>query len=121
VLLKKLKDSGMFRRWLSRDAVGSKSLPIALLLLGALRYLGRGLTFDDLEEYTSINEETHRQFFRRFIEYGATVLYREYVQYPQTATEYMLSAKKNSLLVVCMEQAFHRMQPTLSCGDVATT
>jgi hypothetical protein len=31
-----------FRRWMSYDATGSPSSPIELLLLGALRYLGRG-------------------------------------------------------------------------------
>jgi hypothetical protein len=31
-----------FRRWMSRDATGSLSSPIELMLLGSLRYLGRG-------------------------------------------------------------------------------
>jgi len=31
-------------------------------LLGALYYLGHGWDFDDLEEATNINKETHRQF-----------------------------------------------------------
>ena len=37
--------------------------PIELLILGTLHYLGRGWTFDDLEEATGIGEETHRVFF----------------------------------------------------------
>lgn len=89
VLLDKVKSAAIyFKRWMSKDAAGKKSSPIELLLLGALRYLGRGLTFDDLEEYTAINEETHRQFFHRFIDYGSEVLHDEYVRYPKNAFEY---------------------------------
>lgn len=88
-LLEKMKTSGdWFGRWQRKDAVGDDPSPLGLMLLGALRYLGRGLTFDDLEEYTAISEETHRQFFHRFIEYGEKVLYPEYVIMPQTAAEY---------------------------------
>ncbi len=36
--------------------------PIPLLLLTSLRYLGRGLTFDDLAENTAMSEETVRVF-----------------------------------------------------------
>jgi hypothetical protein len=77
-----------FQRWRGRDAVGDKASPLGLLLLGALRYLGRGLTFDDLEEYTAIGEETHRQFFHVFIKYGAETLYPQHIQMPSTAPEY---------------------------------
>ena len=88
VMLKRLEDSGYFQRWYSTDASGVKASPIELLLLGALRYIGRGLTFDDLEEYTAINEETHRQFFHVFIDFGANYLYPRYVRFPTTAEEY---------------------------------
>jgi hypothetical protein len=88
VMLKRLDDSGYFKRWYSRDASGVKASPIELLLLGALRYIGRGLTFDDLEEYTTINKETHRQFFHVFIDFGANYLYPRYVQFPTTDKEY---------------------------------
>ena len=87
-LVEEVLESGMFTRWQGKDAVGCDSSPIELLVLGALRYLGRGLTFDDLEEYTAINEETHRQFFHRFIEFGATVLHAKYVRFPRNAAEY---------------------------------
>jgi hypothetical protein len=52
-LLDCLEDLPAFSRWYRNDAVGQSASPIELLLLGALRYLGRGLTFDDLEEYTA--------------------------------------------------------------------
>ena len=72
----------LFLRWQCNDAVGRLPSPLQLLLLGALRYIGRGWTFDDLEESTSISEETHRQFFHCFILWGSTVLYDSYVAYP---------------------------------------
>ena len=60
------------------------SPPSSLLLLDALRYLGRGRTFDDIEEARSINAEMVRQFFHKFIKYGSTALYDKYVVTPMT-------------------------------------
>jgi hypothetical protein len=48
------------------------------MVLGAFRYLGRGWTFDDIEENTGISQETHRQFFHAFIEVRSTILYKKY-------------------------------------------
>jgi hypothetical protein len=36
------------------------------MLLGSLCYLGRGFTFDDLEESTFVSESSHRKFFHEF-------------------------------------------------------
>jgi hypothetical protein len=83
-LLADLSNSGKFKRWQSADAVGRPSSPLALMLLGALRYLGRGWTFDDVEEATLIDEETHRQFFHCFIDYCSTTLYKRYVISPSS-------------------------------------
>ncbi|CAB9523595.1 Plant transposon protein [Seminavis robusta] len=68
--------------------MGQESFPIQLMVLGALRYLGRGLTFDDLKEFTAINEETHRQFFHVFIQFGSSDLFQEYVTHPVNAEQY---------------------------------
>lgn len=76
-----------FRAWMSFDATGKPSSPIELLLLGSLRYLGRGFTFDDIEEATCISEETHRRFFAVFIKFGRAVLYPKWVRLPKTALE----------------------------------
>ena len=54
VLVAKCKANQMFRRWLGRDATKREASPIELLLLASLRYLGRGLTFDDLFSIDSI-------------------------------------------------------------------
>ena len=48
---------------------------MALLVLGALRFLGRGWCFDDLEECTYVSAETHRRFLLAFIEVGSTSWY----------------------------------------------
>jgi DDE superfamily endonuclease len=79
----------IFQRWRGRR----DSSPIELLVLGALRYLGRGLTFDDLEEFTAIHEETHRQFLHKFIEFGSTTLYKLFVQMPTNAEQYKVSQR----------------------------
>ena len=60
---------------------------MTLLLLCALRYLGRRLTMDDLEEYCGINGETIRQFVHKFLDFGSSVLYNKYVKNPQNALE----------------------------------
>jgi len=53
----------------SAASVGSPSSPIGLLLLGSLRCIGCGLTFDAFEECAAMNEETHHQFFHVFVEH----------------------------------------------------
>jgi len=82
-----MKQSGHFQHWMNRDAANWKPSPIELLTLATLHYLGRGWTFDDLEEATFINCETIRQFFHRFIDYGSTVLYNMHVIFPTTTEE----------------------------------
>ena len=72
-------DHEMFCSWTSNDAAGVKPSDTKLLLLGALRYIGRAWTFDDIEEATAISRETNRRFFLVFIEYGSSVLYKKYV------------------------------------------
>jgi exo-beta-1,3-glucanase (GH17 family) len=60
----------------------SAATPLEILVLGALRYLGRGWTFDDLSESTGVHAEVHRQFFHVFISFGSEVLYKGYVVTP---------------------------------------
>ena len=54
-----------------------RDLPVELLVLCALRYLGRGWTFDDCEESTAIDKEVHHCFFQVFIRFGSTELYQK--------------------------------------------
>ena len=69
------------------DCRGVMGVPLELLVLGSLRYLGRGWTFDDLEEATGISEESHRVFFHRFISCVRKFLFPKWVKAPQTASE----------------------------------
>jgi hypothetical protein len=49
---------GYMKRWKDGATAANKkpAAPLCLLLLCALRYLGRGWTFDDLEESTAISD-----------------------------------------------------------------
>lgn len=86
-LVEEAKEKVWFPRWSGTDATGRSASPIELLLLGSLRYLGRGWTFDDIEEATAVSEEVHRVFFHQFVSVGSTVLYPRYVQMPRTSEE----------------------------------
>jgi hypothetical protein len=76
-----------FQCWMSCDATGLPSSPIEIMVLGALRYLGRGLTFDDIEEASCVSEENHRQFFEVFIIFGRKVLFPKWVVPPKNKVE----------------------------------
>ena len=78
----KLNSSPILKTWRhgNKDCTGQPASPLELLSLGALKYLGRKCSFDDLEELTFISERTHERFFRKFIEFGDSTLYPEYVQ-----------------------------------------
>ena len=83
----------LFYRWTQNDCVGSRPSDYRLLLLGTLRYLGRSLTFDDIEEYTFISGEVHRNFFSIFLEYGSTVLYQKHIIDPASKMDTSLLEK----------------------------
>ena len=91
-LLELVKKEPSFNRWDENNSIRSKRKrkPIGLLLLGALRYLGRGWTFDDLEECTGISQETHRVLFHIFVKFGRDVLYLKYTKYPKTVKKPIL-------------------------------
>jgi hypothetical protein len=81
----------IFVRWRERKDEDSKKKtrvsPMELLVLGSLRYLGRGWTFDDLEESTFISRDVHRVFFHSFVKFGAEHLYAKFVVPPSTIQE----------------------------------
>ena len=62
-----VKNHELFTRWTHKDCIGVPPSDIGLLLLGVLRYLGRSLTYDDLEEFTFISSEVHQQFLLHFL------------------------------------------------------
>ena len=90
-MLKEPQYAEYFGRWTGgtphQEAAHFNSAPIELFLLGALRYLGRGWTFDDLEESTGVDEEVHPKFFHSFIKWGGSILFKMYVSIPGTSDE----------------------------------
>ena len=86
-LVEQCKSHEMFHRWCGKNNNNKRSSPIELLLLGSLRYLGRGWTFDDIEEATAISRYVHVAFFKIFICFGSTVLFPTHVRHPRTARE----------------------------------
>ena len=59
----------------------------ALLVLGSLRILGRGVVFDDIADFTGVSEHVVRDFFFAFIEHWSTVKFAHYVKMPTTEEE----------------------------------
>ncbi|KAI2490256.1 Plant transposon protein [Fragilaria crotonensis] len=92
------KSEQLFDRWKTHDdscyierennKKNKKVSAIELLLLGSLRYLGRGWTFDDMRDVTYISRDVHRKFFhQQFVKFGSTVLYPMYVSAPHMVEE----------------------------------
>lgn len=92
------EDEPLFKRWKAGaiDVARQPATPLPLLILCALRYLGRGWTFDDLSENTGISEEVIRVFFHAFITYGSTKLYQLYVIAPRTADDAAIHTEEYS-------------------------
>ena len=113
-LVEKCERSGYFDRWMSADAIGRPSSPLELMVLGSLRYLGRGLMFDDLEDYTSIDEETHRQFFHVFIDYGSKELFQEFVVTPANAAQAATHIHLSHSIVCLIDSGCEKISLSLS-------
>ena len=86
ILVEDIKEDDRFSQWNSSDATGVKASDIHLLLLGVLRYIGRGWTLDDVSEANGISRTVNRLFLTKFIEYGSTVLYKRWVLEPSRET-----------------------------------
>ena len=86
-LLSEMRGDELFARWMNSDCFGLPPSNMPLLHLGALRYIRRGWTFDDIEEKTAISREILRTFFHNFLLYGSNVLYHKYVIVSATKTD----------------------------------
>ena len=86
-LLDQIKSDNRFERWCGHKWNGKKSSPVELLLLGLLRYVGCGWTFDDIKEQTAILCDVHHAFFHNFIDFGSTTLYSMHVLTPVNLAE----------------------------------
>jgi hypothetical protein len=91
-----VKSDELFDRWCGSQSNKQKVSPVELLVLGSLRYLGRGWTFDYCEESTAIDKEVHRLFFQVFILFGSTELYQKWVISPVNLPEANLNMHKYS-------------------------
>ena len=92
-MVEDIKEHEFFTRWTKKDCIGNEPSDLRLLLLGTLRYIGRALTFDDIEEYSFISAEVHRNFFESFLEYGNSVLYQKYVIDPASKQDVSIFEK----------------------------
>ena len=97
-LVAECKESSYLKQWDGSNSVhpynGSKRIPIELLVLTSLRYLGRGWTMDDLQENTAISQETIRTFIIKFIEFGSNDLFNKYVKSPDNIAELSNNARE---------------------------
>ena len=107
----------IFERWQKCDAVGDKPSNMKLLLLGALRYIGRGWTLDDLHEANGISVDVNDYFLKCFIEYGSSVLYKKHVVHPSISIHVSEREKlfKLASLNGCIGSTDATHIPMLSC------
>ena len=66
-LVNEARDDNWFPNREKPTALLKEGICLDILMLGSLRVLGRGWTFDDLEEATGVCEEVHRSFFHEFV------------------------------------------------------
>lgn len=94
-----VKESDLFKAWsdTASNCAGVEASPIELLVLGALRYLGRGWCHDDIEEQTCISAEVHRQFLHVYLLWGSTTLFDKYVTLPASGAEAMKWASEYAM------------------------
>ena len=94
-------------------------VPIELLVLSVLHYLGRGWTIDCLHENTIINPETICTFIHAFLQYSSTILFDKYVSQPATLDE-LQDCNFEFKRAGCLDVLGQQMQPTLSWRNVLT-
>ena len=70
-LLHQINYDNRFEGWCGHKWNNKQSSSVELLLLGLLRYLGRGWTFDDIEEQTAISVSVHCNFSTNLLSLGA--------------------------------------------------
>ena len=69
------------------DACGKEPAPIFLKLLGTLRMLGKGCSWDLLYELSGVSAEVHRKWTLAFIAKFSTEMYSVYVHGPRNNDE----------------------------------
>jgi hypothetical protein len=77
-------------RWFPQRAIdvcGKETTPVLLKLLGTLRMLGKGCTWDLLYELSGVCAEVHRKWTLAFLDKFSKELYPVYVQCPRNNEE----------------------------------
>ena len=69
------------------DSRGREVVDIQLLVLGALRYIATGCTFDALDELTCVSAETHRVFVRDVFSSWGRHAAKEHIKLPDSDEE----------------------------------
>ena len=89
-LVEMCKESPILYQWVdnkSKRYNTKQGASMELLVLCALRYLGRGWRICDLNEAVVINKETIRLFISKFLEFGSTTLFQRFVVEPRNIDE----------------------------------
>ena len=66
-LVAEARTENWFPKREKETCLGKPGISLDLLMLGSLRYLGRGWTFDDIQESTGVSADVHRLFFHEFV------------------------------------------------------
>ena len=64
-----------FEQWRNNDVSGESPSNLKLMLLGALRYIGRAWTYDDIAEANGISLDTNREFMNHCLDFGSKVFF----------------------------------------------
>ena len=86
-IVKKARDWGVFPKDGDTDASGRPAVPLELKVLGALRYLGKGVCFDAIAELSGMSEQTAQNFFHKFWRRFVDEFKDQWIKYPTTAEE----------------------------------
>ena len=93
--LNKFLDTCKRERWFAErefdeeetDGRRKRKVPVELLIMGSLAFLGGSISFENLPEVTNISSQTHRAFFDEFTDIGATKMYALWIKIPSTTEE----------------------------------
>lgn len=79
------KETGEYRH--ETDRVGRRRIDARILILGCLRMLAKGSTFDAIDELTDVSYQHNHYFFERFLRWFNNRYKDEYIQLPKTDEE----------------------------------
>ena len=69
------------------DCKGRDAVTLELLVLGSLRFIATGCSFDTIEELTNVSDEKHRTFFRDYFSHWGVHAAKSIVKIPKTEDE----------------------------------